>query len=121
MEELDRVSEQMETANQNLLRELERKEEMITKYESDIYDLKSKKEQVESSLADKMNAARNRDSSTLSKSLNQIFTQIHEDIRTEQGKGSKLKNAYQKLFELLSSAISKDIHQTFNESIAVWY
>lgn len=45
-----------------------------------------------------MNAARNRDSSTLCKSLSEVCAKIQEEIRNEQAKGSKLNNAYQKLF-----------------------
>lgn len=90
---------------------------MISRYESDIEQLKQKKEEVESDINQLMNTARDRDSSKLSKSLADIFSKLQQDIRQEQGKGARLKNAYQKLYELLCSAVSKDIHQVFNESV----
>lgn len=46
VEELSRVSKEMEAANENLLKELDRKEEMIGKYELDIHDLRSLKEKT---------------------------------------------------------------------------
>lgn len=45
-----------------------------------------------------METARSRDSTTLSKSLNDIVTKTNEQIRMEQAKGARLKNAYQKLY-----------------------
>lgn len=58
--------------------------------------------------------ARERDHSSLSKSLTEIINKLNEEIRGEQSKAGRLKNAYQKLYELLCSATSKNIHQTFN-------
>jgi hypothetical protein len=57
-EELERVCKEMESANDNLVRELERKEKMIEKYELDIFSLKERKDQQEGALSAMMKAAR---------------------------------------------------------------
>jgi hypothetical protein len=57
-EELERVCKEMESANDNLVGELERKEKMIEKYELDIFSLKERKDQQEGALSAMMKAAR---------------------------------------------------------------
>lgn len=67
VKELERVALEMDAVNANLLKEYERKEAMIDKYETDIHNLRSKKDQVEADIAAMMEQARNRDSALLSK------------------------------------------------------
>ena len=57
-EELERVCKEMESANDNLVGELERREKMIEKYELDIFSLKERKDQQEGALSAMMKAAR---------------------------------------------------------------
>jgi hypothetical protein len=57
-EELERVCKEMESANDNLVHELERREKMIEKYELDIFSLKERKDQQEATLSSMMRAAR---------------------------------------------------------------
>ena len=41
------------------------------------------------------------------------ITAIQEDLRLEQSTTTRLKTQYQRLYELLCSATTKNLHQTF--------
>ena len=117
VEELKRVSKEMEAANENLMSELQRKEELISKYELDIYELRNIKETTDNELASILQDAREQQEDKIFGTLSDVILKTQEDIRFEQSNNTKLKNQYQKLYELLCSATSKHIHTTFSETL----
>lgn len=106
----------MEVANDNLLRELERKEAMIEKYELDKHGLSERKGKQEVEMGKLFAQHRNRSEDVMG-GLEGEISKVQEELRFEQGKTSKLKGQYQRLYELLCSSASKNIHQTFNNSL----
>lgn len=46
--------------------------------------------------------------------LTKEILNVQEELRFEQTTTNKLKNQYQRLYELLCSAATKNLHQTFN-------
>lgn len=116
---MERISKEMEGANSNLMKELERKESMIEKYEIDIHTLKGKKKEHDEELMLFIEELRgHHEGNVLVDGLHEEISKAQEELRFEQSKNNKLKAQYQKLYELLCSATGKNIHQTFNEVLS---
>lgn len=45
------------------------------------------------------------------------IAKVQDDIRAESSVNNKLKTQYQKLYELLCSNISRNVLETFNETL----
>lgn len=104
----------MEQANNNLLSELERKEQMITTYELDIHTLREKKLEQENAMNKLFADAREDIENELIPGLAKEIANIQEELRFEQSTTTKLKTQYQRMYELLCSAATTNLHQTFN-------
>lgn len=55
---MSRVAKEMQGANDNLMKQLERKESMIDKYELDIHGLREKKKDNDESITEMVNQGR---------------------------------------------------------------
>lgn len=86
---------------------------MIDKYDSDIQELKDKKKIQEAMMAEEFKHARENAEEDLIMGLSQEISSIQDQLRLEQSTTTRLKTQYQRLYELLCSATSKDLHQTF--------
>lgn len=87
---------------------------MITTYELDIQTLKDKKLSQEQSMSKLFNDAREDMENELIPGLGKEITEIQEELRFEQTTTNRLKTQYQRLYELLCSAATTNLHQTFN-------
>jgi hypothetical protein len=87
---------------------------MITTYELDIQTLKDKKIGQENAMNRLFNDAREDIDNELIPGLAKEINEIQEELRFEQSTTTKLKTQYQRLYELLCSAATKNLHQTFN-------
>ncbi len=94
--------------------ELDRKEQMITTYELDIHSLREKKLAQEATMAKLFSEAREDIENELIPGLAKEITDVQEELRFEQSNTTKLKTQYQRMYELLCSAATKNLHQTFN-------
>jgi hypothetical protein len=83
---------------------------MIEKFEVDIYTLKERKDQQESSLASMMKAAREDEMvEEMEKDIESQISHIQEVIRNETSVNNKLKGQYQKFYEILCSTVSRNV------------
>ena len=112
--DLERLGKEMEEANGNLLEELSRKEAMISKYEEDIQALKDRKLEMEYEMGDMFKRAREEGDVELIPGLPREISTLQEDLRIEMSTTTRLKTQYQRLYELLCSSTTKNIHETFN-------
>ena len=91
---------------------------MIEKYEIDIFSLKERKDQQESTLSTMMRAAReDQMEEEMQRDIESQILHVQEQIRTESSVNNRLKTQYQKLYEILCSTVSRNIHETFNETL----
>ena len=98
-EEMSRVAKEMEGANDNLVKELERKESMIERYELDIYGLREKKKEVEDQIGLMVRKSKETEESiSMLEGIEEETTRTQEEVRFYQSSNNKLKNQYQKLY-----------------------
>ena len=48
------------------------------------------------------------------------ISKVQEELRHESSVNNKLRTQYQKLYEIICSTASRNIHETFNETLRVW-
>ena len=53
----------------------------------------------------------------MEKDIESQIIHVQEEIRTESSVNNRLKTQYQKLYEILCSTVSRNIHETFNETL----
>ena len=120
IDEMSRIAKEMEGANENLMKELERKESMIERYELDIYGLREKKKEVEDQIGIMIKESKETEERiSMLEGIEEETNRTQEEVRFYQSTNTKLKNQYQKLYEVLCSATSKHIHNTFNEVVSI--
>ena len=108
----------MEIANENLMKELNRKDSMINRYELDIHELKENSKLQEAEFHEMTSKALENDREI--EFLPELYDDIlkmQEDIRNVHSENTKLKHQYQKLYELLCSSTSKNIREVFNDAV----
>jgi hypothetical protein len=74
--------------------------------------LKDKKKVQEAMMNDELNKARQIDKDLIP-GLAREIAGVQDDLRIEQSNTTRLKTQYQRLYELLCSAATKNLHQTF--------
>ena len=62
---------------------------------------------------DEFSKAREEDDSEIIPGLSREIVSVQDDLRVEQSSCSRLKSQYHRLYELLCSSTTKNIHQAF--------